>query len=419
MTIKIFQCGKEFDQIYFLDNFYQEINIQDETATDLTKLLSTAIEYCNNNYVKRTAFKILCELTLIAKIHNKFTTLSHLHDFLSNSDSSLQVVALKYMPHFPEALTAISEENLKVLSDNEDGEVASQAFLCLGLLKLTYCILDVDSAKLLVNLSKAKSYFQAANQAVENRVDAQFYILFIEWIQSMLTDDVQAITKVFEKIEKNLQARSFYEFEEKGLELEFLIFQFIRQLKSCFEIASTSQEWLEIQQQVEALFNIHKETEKIRNIHSFNKALSDQIFEATFKNIEVHTYKVHLVTEKKRLFSLKTYAVDSQLKQFIEYLLTVFPDRPENGNDNLPLLAMLSENLGEKSALIVYQQVMNKEVSIEKAIGDLLKKSKGNQLPILTGSILGQEVLFSIMSNIDQKLPDYPLEKRVKHFSTL
>ncbi|TAJ07945.1 hypothetical protein DMA11_21865 [Marinilabiliaceae bacterium JC017] len=418
-TINLFQEGKEFNQIYFLDNFYQNINIEEESDTYLAKLLTTAINNASNSFVRRTAFKILCDLTLVKKIKNRFCTLSHLQDFLSTSDSSLQAIALKYLPHFPEASFSINKEQLKELTDHDNADVASQAFLCLGILQLVSGISGTDSATLIIHLNKAKPNFQAADEAVENRVDAKFYQLFIDWLISILSQDIPMIIADFERLKKNLQVRSLYEFEEMNLELDFLIFQFINKFKSSFEITSTSQEWLEIQPQIQTLLNIHLEVEKIRKIHSTNIVLANMLFETIFKNIEVHNYKVHLSSQKQRLNALNAKTSNSQLRQFIEFLISEFPNSSENGSENLKLLALLSEHLGEKKGLEIYKQVMKKEVTLEKAIEELLRKGSNNQLPYRTGSIQGQETLISLMSQIDSVLPDYPSDKREVFFNII
>ena len=86
---EIFKTGKDFDQIYFLDNFYETIDVLNETEQTLSNILTSAIDNSLNVYVKRSAFKILCDLTLVKIITNNFTVLSLMHKLLFGVDSLL------------------------------------------------------------------------------------------------------------------------------------------------------------------------------------------------------------------------------------------------------------------------------------------------------------------------------------------
>lgn len=411
-NIELFNQGEVFNQIHFLDNFYENVFIEKETSADLCKFLISAINNSANTYVKRSAFKILCDLTLTKKIINRFPTLGLIQDFLSYPESTLQLISLKYLPHFSEIYTQANiEEMLKVLSDSTNGEISSQAYLCLGIVQLSSNIMKTDITELILNLAKAKLNFHAADQATENRVDANFYLLLIDWIESILVNDLPSAQAKFNELERNLQIRSLYEFEISGLELDFQIFKLTQQIKACFEISGSSKEWLEIQPQVQALLNISMTIEKIRDAPSTNKAIIAKLSNSIFENIEKYMLNMHLATEKQRLQALRSQTQDSNLMHFIEYLLSIFTQRAESKIENLELLSLLSENLGSEEGVRMYQRITKNEVPLLKAVAELLRKNKNNQLTFRTGSIHGQEILMSLMSQISELLPNYPPDK--------
>jgi hypothetical protein len=411
MTIRsadIFQSGNEFRQILFLDSFYQNVSVEDELEEDLKHFLTEVIAKSPNLYIKRAAFKILCDLTLIKRITNPFSCLEIVQNFLMSQEHSLQAIALKYIPHFPEIYSADTEEKLKECSDDSDGEVAGQAYLCLGLVRLTSGISKSDIVELATNLSKAKVYFQSAIDAVENRDDAQFYLFLIAWIESVLSGDTALAQTRFAEIEKNLQLRSLYDFDESFLELDFLIFKLIYQIKSGFEIASASKTWLAVQPQMQGLLCLRLEGNKIRNLQSSNKSLVNRLFVHTLETIESAIYTTHLASEKERLNALNSQAqCDSLMVEFIEHILSIFPDDGVEKNENVQLLALLSESLGSELGLVYYERITSKEITLLNAVQELLRNNLRNELKFRTGSIQGHEVLLSLMKQVDMYLPNY------------
>jgi hypothetical protein len=412
LYFKLFQNGKEFEQILFLDNFYENISIDQETEQDLAKLLTIAINDSKSTYIKRSAFKIQCELTFLGKITNRFSTFCILQNFLWGNDSTLQAIALKYLPFFAELRTDLTSEKIIELSDNYDGELASQAFFCLGLVQLTNTILQTNITECVITLEKAKHYFYAALQVTENRIDAEFYILFIEWSEAVLSNDEKLSKAKFIELEKNLLFRNLYELTQTGLELDFLIFHLTEQIKTSFEIANKSKHWLEIPSQIQAVFNISLEIRKLKDA-SPNPFFTERIFSNIFVNLEISIYQVNLLSERGHLLSLQTLSEDLRLKKFIEQMISLFPTNSNPYSENPELLALLAENLGSESGLEQYKQINNKSISKEvmDALRELLRKNQNNQLPFRTGSIIGQEVFYSLRNQIIKLLPNYSRNK--------
>lgn len=79
--LELFENGKEFDQILFLDNFYSNLNVDDINGSDLFDVLLSGIKNSANVYVQRTCFKFICDLTLIGKIVNRLSTAGLVNDF--------------------------------------------------------------------------------------------------------------------------------------------------------------------------------------------------------------------------------------------------------------------------------------------------------------------------------------------------
>ncbi len=409
---EIFKTGKDFDQIYFLDNFYETIDVLNETEQTLSNILTSAIDNSLNVYVKRSAFKILCDLTLVKIITNNFTVLSLMHKLLFGVDSLLLSISLKYLPYFLSARTIDFEDRIKALSDDSNGEVASQAYFCLGLIQLTNGTSQNNITKSLITLHESKQYFQSAIQSVENRIDAEFYLLLIDCCESLINNNTQLVKTTFESLKKNILTRNLYEFDERNIELDFLFFQLTEQIKFSFETAVKAKTWLEIKPQIKILLDINIELKKIKDSTETNHFFIERLFSNVLENVGNRIYEVNLLSEKERLQSLLTDTKNSLIVDFINHIISLLPDTEIPQSENLELLSLLVK-YDHDDGLRNYEQLSDKRISSEaiNMIQKLLQKDYNNLMPFKTGSITGQEVLISLRSQIEVLLPDYPLNK--------
>ncbi len=414
--LELFENGKEFDQILFLDNFYSNLNVDDINGSDLFDVLLSGIKNSANVYVQRTCFKFICDLTLIGKIVNRLSTAGLVNDFIIKDSILLKTIGLKYLPYFPEALTSDIIDILKVFSDNDDAEISSQSLICLGLHSLSLNLNSTELSNLVINIQTSKRYFCAARDAVENRDDADYYILLVDWIEAIISNDSILVKNRLEFLEKSLLIRNLY--EQDGLELDFLIFQLIGKIKISFDISNKSEEWIDFRPNIQALMTVRSEIEKLNNLSFDTKGIKNQLSQGIFENLQKLIYSLHLSGEIKRLNVLKSSS-DLELMNFIEKIIDYFPDTADENLENYELLIILQQNLGTDDGVRIYKKIKNKEISIENALSELLNNNSNNQLPFKTGSIHGQEILIDLTSKIDKFLPNYNLEKRTAFLNVL
>lgn len=205
--------------------------------------------------------------------------------------------------------------------------------------------------------------------------------------------------------------------DSSNLELDYLIFEVLQKIKDSYEISKTSEEWFDIPYHLQSLYDIGLEIQKIKNFQCKSQAFINVLFSSTFELIQNSIYKIHLATVRYRIQAFKSQNQDNHLNYFIKSLLAIFPNNNSKREDNFELLALLSEYLGSEEGLNLYEKIANKDITLEKAIAGLLQKYRSNQLPFRSGSIYGQEALFSLMSKIDKVIPDYPIQKREIFFN--
>ncbi len=415
---QLFKTGTDFEQIHFLDNFHEHVDgASDQEVSDLLKLACGS----DNAYIKRSAFKLLCDLTLAHRIGNPFQALDQLYNLIKCDNPVLQVISIKYLPYFQQARDDAVVEQLKELSDNPDGDVASQAYFCLGLFQLTDAISYLTVPEVIISLEKAKPNFQAASQSTENRVDAEFYLTVIHWLKSVLSHDSNMMKESLEKLKKNLLIRNLYESGNEGLELDFLTFLLADQLHTSFTTSSSVDRWLEVKQEAEALFQASEGLRMIRDSATSSQFLAERLFSNVFEIIEESIYRVHLTSNKSRLEVLRDQEAKAPLGQYLQNLIERLPSNGQGVEENLGLLALLSDIEGTEKGLAIYNGIPNKNVSTEilTQFETIAKKYKNQPLPYKTGTERGEEVYKDLKVKIEQYLPSYPQDKLEAYFGVV
>ncbi|MFL0070557.1 hypothetical protein [Tenacibaculum maritimum] len=82
---------------------------------------------------------------------------------------------------------------------------------------------------------------------------------------------------------------------------------------------------------------------------------------------------------------------------------------------------MFVDKMGAKDGLALYQNTKDRSISPElvEAISILLEKSKNDNLSLRTGSIVGEEILTSLIDEMDKLLPNYNKEKKEVFFNII
>lgn len=408
---ELFRTGKEFDQIRFLDNFYCS-EIIGENGPDICRLLSAAVGSSTSLYVRRSALKALCELAIAGKISNRYPVIGIISDLLSEGqDAEMQSAALKYLHYFPEASQPEFQEKLRELSDSRNGEVASQAYFCLGTAELVAAMDEPAGQQLVHKIAACEAYFSASSDSAENRVDAYFFLLFLKWIRTVFSKDRTQALSVFEKLAGNLCSRSLYELRPENLELEYLVFDLMKNIRNVLEISDRAMAWTETLPAIRSLFELRLGMDKIFATQSLNRSLVGKLRTNVVDSVERYIFSDSLRSENRRLLALQQYVTEDGLKDFIDHLVSLFPNEEGDGPEDLQLLALLSDNLGAVQGREIYQNIRRKEVTLLGAVDALLKQNLSGSLSLRTGSIQGQEILFNLTMQIRELLPAYPSEK--------
>lgn len=407
---ELFKTGTLFKKTQFLDNFYENIGVDKLGESELSDFLLFIVKKSSESSIKRSAYKIIAELTIAGKISNIYTVLSLTQDFLNQTDPYLQVVALKYLQYYYTELNTIILDKVKELSDNSNGDVASQAFYFLGIKKVISIFDSSIITQIVLDMEEALRFFEASTQSIENRADADFFISFIKWIICVLSKDISRITELFVDLEKHFLMHDLYRISEIDSAMEYRVFQLVTALKRTIEHAAGADIWLEIRPNIEILMRLRME--RFSYLNDDSNRIAKQINTKLLNRLEEISFSTSLINEKRRLEALKSESEDIELISFINYLINLFPNIEEIEPENFHLLATLSSQFGSDKGLALYNNFKSKGFPIAEIVSQIISEENISQKPFKTGSVQGEEVLKSLMYQIDGFLPNYPSIQR-------
>jgi len=408
-----FKSNEPFKQEMLMDNFYEKIDVDLISENELEEFLKLAYENGANNYLKRSVLIVICDLTLCNKLTNNYFSLNYLFKiFRDETDPFLLSVSIKYITLISNSYDDAFITRLKELSDDDNGDVASEALYWLGFIELQSTQKE-DILTLIPSLNIAKKYFSEASTVVENRVDALFYIHVINFIEHSIKNETANAEINFKEIEKSLLTRRFYEWNQDHLEFDYLIFQILQQIHSKYKSLNQSSTWIDFKGELNNLLLANKDIEKVKLINGKNKKCVNQICNSAIKNVSKILYRSNLINDKPRILNLKTISEDSDLNIFLEYVIELLPDSNSPISENPQLLLALTNSFGEKEGLLKYGQIKNKESisEIVTSFSELKNKNALSTSGFITGSINGQEIYYKLSEEIKSKLPDYSEEK--------
>lgn len=408
-----FKVKEPFKQELLIDNFYEKIDIVSTSENELEEFLKSAYETAANNYLKRSVLIIICDLTLCDTLTNSHFSLNYLLKiFRDEADPFLLTVSIKYITLISNTYDPTFIARLKELSDNENGDIASEALYWLGFIELQN-IKNENIQDLIPSLNIAKKYFTEASIAVENRVDALFYIHVIDFIEHCLKSDATNAEMNFREIEKSLLTRRFYEWNEGHLEFDFLVFQILQNIHLKYKSLNASTTWIDFKEELNNLLSANRDIEKVKLINGKNKKCINQICNSAIKNVSKILYRSNLSNDKPRILNLKSTTEDSDFNAYLDYVIELLPDSSNTGTENHQLLLALTSSFGEQDGLLKYGQIKNKEniSEIITAFSELKNKNALSTSEFIAGSITGQEIYYKLKEEIESKLTDYSNEK--------
>lgn len=382
----------------------------------IKKFLSQLFEQEPNSYLRQRAIEYMSELTLLDVIRYDYTKDFLLEEVQPTGNSFINAARLKYLF----LLYGDDSECYQVYereSRQENPELASEASYRAGLVHMLYRVNQVASSDVIAELLTAKWWFDAAQQQVENRVDARFFSLASEYLVSLLNLQPDTADPLYEELTRLLWQRQIWGYAPSTELLEHRVFQSLSSLRLL--VRKTADEPLWTDYKKELLFLSHH----------FNELLITNNLSARFSNsmraftthpvptILNQYYKHNLSACRVKIQAILADAEPSEqpLIDFLgDLLVRLEADHEKKKDESISTVAALCSgfnwidpaqimhDVGELAHKGEADALIQAQLAIRYA-----GQGRMDRVSYLTGYAVGDEIAESVRTCLKQYVPGY------------
>ncbi len=416
--MKLFAGTDKFQQVLFLDNFHERIDIDLFEGKVIEDFLF-GVANTGDIYIKRAAIILLGDLYIMDKATNIYRFLGLLKEVIDKeNDSFLVATSLRYFilvsPSYDDKIIGL----LKDLTDNDNADIASESFYSLGIIELAE-IDNQSSIEGFINaLQHAKKYFLEAAAVVENRTDALFISAVISFLEATISNDIAQASEKLQRVKEIFIARQIYELEVVYVEFDFMFYRIIEKIAAILNRLSKTGEWIEYKTELLQIIRINKQIEKLKSTEGKNAIVYNKVYNSAMVHVLDIAYGINLKNDKRRIEIINIEGYNTELIDFSNYLLTLLPNTGK-GIDDMQLFATLISIYGKDGALELYNKIKDDPSKIVEAIQNAQKSNETSISHFVTGSLNGHNIYHSLKLSLKEKLPSYPIDKFETFFAVV
>lgn len=411
------------EKVLFFDNFYQNVDVEVIDADSLVSFLENTFKTSSDAFLKERALHYLSGLVLTKYTTNPFKAISLLLDVKPTDEEFLIVQAIKFLFlfHSMGQYTQIRSA-IEGYQNHQSAEVTSEANFRLGLMELESITQILSTIDLLHTLNNAEKFFRAVTIEVENRVDADFFLHFIDLQSAIFKNDYKAFETAYNMLLCVVSEKRLYLLDAGDIELEFSIYKLIEQLKKSYETAHKSNIWHYPIMELATLSNSFLQLEKCTMIDSFYQYFHSHTKTGIIQNCLNAVYQSGLKDKTELIESINASAEVSISSNFHSYVIKLLKSEGTSiQNDTQFALALweIITNPRDVEEVLTKLGDNRDTSSVLSLLGDYLKRSQAGTALFATGYITGDEVLNSLRKQIVKLLPNLNIEKQKIFFDVL
>lgn len=370
-----------------------------------------------NNYIRQRAIECLCELTLLNSVRFGYTRDFLLDDAKTTGNTYIDITRVRHLF----LLCGDDEECYQIFveeSQNHNPELASEACYRAGLVHLIYRVNRKETAQAILELSRAKKWFESAQQGMENRLDARFFGVTSDYLLSLLTLQTENADRHYKELIQLLWERQVWGYLSDSDLLEYRVLKSLSGMRKIVKSTLREPSWTDYKKELSFICNHFNEL-VIRGT-PLDKLLSssESFVENSVTTVLTEYYVNNLSACQTKIDAILADAdpKDKALTGFLTSLSERLMDRREKKND-IPIGATAALCSAFKS--VDPERIMQDVVRLkEGAKSDLETLSAltiryGSELSIsrinfLTGYKVGDEILKQMQVDLGSLLPSHP-----------
>jgi hypothetical protein len=385
------------------DFFEIEISnvVQTMEERRLNKFLKSIIlDNSENSHIRKSAQKVFIECVFLKKLKPRQALNLLIDDWIETSELFLEIQRIKNLYFLYDKEPSEIEDIFINYSKNEEHELASEAYLNLGLINMQKGLMSKEQSEIYGYLNISEDHLYQANKLIENRVDAQYYQIVVSVIKDLVSRNTGNLKRSLNNLASILYRKKIYSFDYKENIFELGFYRVLFSISKMIE--DNPKKWLDYPKEFSKL---HTQYSEIKNQQIKNR-LNKSVVSVAFSNIigkeflepyfslnfasEISKIETYLQDQEEGselynfLVHVKTLAEDNHLKKKIkttsikQQLRNNFPSRSETAIDNALKKCKYNTSI---DLLNVFEEL--RSPSIQKFIDELIVacvKLQGNRI---------------------------------------
>ncbi|MEZ0542705.1 hypothetical protein [Fibrella arboris] len=390
-------------------------------SRSIKRFFSQLFEQEQNDYLRQRAVEYISELTLVDVIRYDYTKDFLLEEAKPTGNSFIDITRLKYLfllyGDDTECYQVFEQESHK-----QDTEIASEACYRAGLVHLLYRVNLTASSDPVAEIHQAKEWFDLAQKHSENRIDAQFFSQTSSYLLSLLSLQPSSAEDQYDKLGQLLWERQLWGHLPNIDLLEYRVFNSLSKLRAMVHRTAQEYTWTDYKKEFLFLSTCFNEL-LIRDNISHRLYGPSSALAANSIDTILTRYYVHNLTACQVKINAILSGTDSADKSLTEFLtnLSVRLEtyREKKKDDSLSTVAILCSGFSWIDPAQIVQdvnQLANEglaEVLIQAQLAIRYVAQQGeNRATTLTGYLIVDEIIRSVLNRLNQLIPSYPPKER-------
>lgn len=412
------------EKVLFFDNFHQNVDVDAVEVDELVSFLENIFKTTSNAFLRERALYYLSGLILTKYATNPFKALSLLFDIKPTDEDFLIVQTIRFLFLFHSLGQNTKEIKVAIANyqNHHSAEVTSEANFRLGLIELEGITPTLNTNNLLQIITNAERFFRAATLEIENRIDANFFLLFIALKSALSKNDYAAFENAHNEILNTLLEKQLYSLDAGDIELEFSIYKLIELLQRSYESAHKSNVWRFPIRELAALSDSFLQLEKCTLIDSCYQDFHLHTKTGIVQNCLNTVYQLGLKDKTDLIESIDTSEEVSISNDFTDYVLNLLQTKSKSIRDNTEFALALREIITNPQEIeeVLTELGDNRDVStVLNVLGDFKKRHQTGVAHFQTGYITGDDILNSLKNQVTKLLPGLDKDKHTIFFDVL
>ena len=314
-----------------------------------------------NSYVKKQSIQLYIDLSLGGKIKKKRRLISLLLDDVSLIyDHFIQLSLLKNLWLFYEK-EPDEIEQFYIEYTNTEQELMSEKYMALGYVYAYKVATSSCESDFIKYICLMRENFNLAKNSIENRIDADFFILFSDMWMSLNGNSPKI------QSEDLLNILRDYRFNAQSINEFFFQYSIYKILLNAEHLTcGKPTEWIDYKKEFE---KIYLNWAEIKNTEIKNGLLKNKILSTIKDSVQCEYIepfiRINFLAEKIKIEQcIKTIDIDDDLKRFLIYILEIIP------NHESVSISTIRSHIKKR-----YPNISYKEIDKINSIEDLLELS--------------------------------------------